>query len=55
MPDLSNITENFFGAIRLLRSEHLSHVIKDSGELCDVFSQGSYLLVSISHDVGCFV
>lgn len=55
MPDLSNITENLFGAIGLLRFEHLSHVIEHSSELCDMLSQGNYLLVSISHDIGCFV
>ena len=51
MLDLSNVTENLFGAIRLLRSEHLSHMIEDSSELCDMFGQGTDLLISISHDV----
>ena len=51
MLDFSNVTENLFGAISLLRLEHLSHMIEDSSELCDMFGQGTDLLISISHDV----
>jgi len=33
MLDLSNVTENLFGAIRPLRFEHLSHMLENSSEL----------------------
>ena len=51
MLDISNVTENLFGAIGLLRLKHLPHMIEDSSELRYMFGQGTDLLVSISHDV----
>ena len=51
MLDFSNVTENLLRAIGLLRFEHLSHVIEDGSELCDMFGQGTDLLIGVSHDV----
>ena len=51
MLDFSNVTENLFGAIIFLRLEHLSHMVEDSSELCDMFGQGTNLLIGVSHDV----
>lgn len=55
MLDLSNVTENLFGAILPFSFEHLSHMLENSGELCDMFGQGKYLLVRMYHDIGRLV
>jgi hypothetical protein len=47
MLDLSNVTENVFGAIQLLRFENLTHMPENSSELRNVFG--------MDHDIGRLV